>query len=80
MPRAALFALLFAAACQPAPAVISDISDSALTVQAGTGTTRADIEAQAVEGCGLYDREPVEISQRCLDEYCFRKAILFACR
>ncbi len=63
-----------------APAVISDISDSSLKVQGGFGTTDADIQMKAAEGCALYNKKPVRISHVCIDGYCFRKSVLFACK
>jgi len=70
--------ILLIAGC--APAVISDISDSALKVRTGLGTKEADILAEARRGCGLYGKTPVSISWRCLDQYCFEKEWLFACQ
>ena len=66
-------------ACQT-PAVIADINDSSLKVQAGIGTTDQQILAKAAEGCGLYNKQPTRISHSCMDEYCFGKLVLFACR
>ena len=71
---------LVLAGCAAAPAVISDISDSSLKVQGGMGTTDAMIMAEARRGCGLYSKTPVRISHQCVDEYCIRKSVLFACR
>ena len=66
--------------CAPAPAVISNISDSSLEIQTGLGTTPEMLRAKAREGCGIYGKTPVSISHRCLDDYCLRKTILFACK
>ena len=71
---------LFVAGCAPTQPVISDISDSSLEVQTGLGTTDAMVAQEARRGCGLYEKKAVRISQRCLDQYCIRKAILFACK
>ncbi len=70
---------LFVTGCADT-AVISQINDSSLEIQAGLGTTDDMIMAQARWGCGIYNKTPVAISRRCLDEYCFRKAVLFACK
>ena len=50
----------------PQPAVISDVSEDKVTVQAQPRTTRADIMAKARTGCGLYDRTPQHLSYRCI--------------
>ena len=62
------------------PAVISDINDSSLKVQGGIGTTDSDYYAKALEGCALYSKKPVRISHVCIDGYCMRKTVLFACK
>ena len=62
------------------PAVISDIDDSSLKVQGGMGTTENDYYAKAKEGCSLYNKKPVRISHVCIDAYCTRKSVLFACK
>ena len=62
------------------PPVISDISDSSVKVQAGLGTPVDAVDSEAARGCGIYDKKPERLSFRCLDEYCFRKEYLFACR
>ena len=66
--------------CAGKPAVISAINDSSLEVQTGLGTTDRMINQEAKRGCGIYDKKPVEISHRCLDQYCWSKSILFACQ
>ena len=71
---------MFVAGCAAAPAVISDINDSSLKVQTGMGTTDEMLMTKAREGCGLYGKTPIRISQTCMDEYCFRKQVLFACK
>lgn len=75
-----VIASLFAVGCTPVEPVISDINDSSLKVQTGLGTTDAMAMSKAREGCGLYDKTPVVISHQCLDGYCIRKSILFACK
>lgn len=72
-------AALMTAACA-APAVISDISDSSLKLQANNYTPPAEILAEADRGCALYNKEPVRISERCMDGYCSYKEVLFACK
>ena len=76
----AVVSALLVFGCTPRPAVISDINDSSLKVETGLGTTDAMIQATAAEGCALYGKTPVWISHRCIDEYCFRKTVLFACK
>ncbi len=71
--------LLSLAGCA-APAVISDINDSALKVQANVYTPMNEVNAKAREGCQIYNKTPVSISVQCLDGYCTRKAYLFACK
>ncbi len=75
----ALLTGMFVVGCET-PAVISDINDSSLKVQAGFGTTDQMIMSKAREGCGLYGKKATRISQTCTDEYCFGKQVLFACR
>jgi hypothetical protein len=75
----AVVAALVTAACA-APAVISDISDSSLKVQANNYTPPGDILAEADRGCALHNKEPVRISERCMDGYCTYKEVLFACK
>ncbi len=72
-------AALLLGACA-APAIISDINDSALKVQSGLGTTDEAILAKAREGRAVYGKTPVRISFVCKDEYCFTKNHLFACK
>lgn len=75
----ALFGALLTAACA-APAVISDINDSSLKIQVNSYTPQNEIAQKAQEGCGIYHKTPVPISQRCLDGYCINKELLFACQ
>lgn len=77
-PFAVLMALA-AAACA-APAVISDINDSSLKIQVNSYTPATEIAAKAREGCGIYNKQPVPISERCMDGYCTYKELLFACK
>ena len=63
-----------------APAVISDINDSAVKVQTGLSTKPADILAEVSRGCGIYGKASVEISFKSVDQYCFSKEVLFACK
>jgi hypothetical protein len=76
---AILLGLLLVAACA-APAVISDIGDASLKVQANRWTSETEIARAAGDGCALYEKEPVFISYVCRDEYCFAREILFACK
>ena len=75
----ALLMGMFVAGCA-APAIISDINDSSLKVQIGLGTTDEMLMTKAREGCALYGKTPVRISHICMDGYCFRKQVLFACK
>jgi hypothetical protein len=63
-----------------APATISNISDSALTVTGNARTPLPEVEAKAREGCGLYGKSATPISRQCYDQYCVNVAYLFACR
>lgn len=76
---AILLALLVLAACA-APAVISDISDSALRIQVNALTPPAEIAQRARDGCAIYGKEPVAISSRCVGGNCDYHELLFACR
>ena len=75
----ALIVALLTAACA-APAVISDINDSSLKIQVNNLTPQNEIAQKAQEGCGIYHKTPVPISQRCLDGYCINKELLYACQ
>ena len=76
----AVFAVLVAAACRPAPPVIADLEQDKVIIQGGLGTTIESIRAEARRGCAIHDRTPVAINESCLDDYCIRKQYLFACR
>ena len=71
---------LLVSGCVATPAVISDINDSSLKVEGGMGTTDAMIQSKAAEGCALYSKRAVSISQQCMDQYCLRRRVLFACK
>ena len=74
------FPLLILLAGCAAPAVVSDINDSALKVQANTYTPMGEVWVVAREGCKIYNKRPVSISYQCRDQYCIRKQYLFACK
>jgi hypothetical protein len=76
---ATLLGLLFLAACA-APAVISDINDSALKIQVDAWTPPSEIERRARDGCAIYEKDPVPVSYSCLDNNCMRRELLFACK
>ncbi len=80
MRKTGLLPLLILLAGCAAPAVISDINDSSLKVQANAYTPMDEVNAKAREGCQIYNKTPVSISVQCLDGYCTRKAYLFACK
>ena len=79
MQRFAILVPFLLAGCA-APAVISDINDSSLKVQANAYTSINEVNAKAREGCSLYSKTPVAISTQCLDGYCIRKKYLYACK
>ena len=66
-------------ACQPVPAVISDISEDKVVVQKRMMTQPRDVIEKARHACALYDRVPVPMSTKCLDRYCLMSEQLFAC-
>lgn len=79
--RAVLFgALGLLMGCAPAPAVIADLESDKVVVQAGAGTPDHAIASVAAKGCAIHEGKPVRISHICLDAYCLRKNVLFACR
>ena len=80
MRKTGLFPLLILLAGCAAPAIISDINDSALKVQANAYTPMGEVWVTAREGCKIYDKTPVSISYQCQDQYCIRKEYLFACK
>ena len=65
--------------CVTTPAVISDLEDDKVIVQAGLGTPDSEVMKMAEDGCALHGRTPATISTKCLDEYCIKKDVLFAC-
>ena len=80
MKRTIFVPLLVLLAGCAAPAIVSDISDSALKVQANVYTPMGEVLGAAREGCAIYDKTPVSISHTCQDQYCIRKEYLFACK
>ncbi len=80
MKRIRFFPMLFLLAGCAAPAIISDINDSSLKVQANAYTPMNEVWASARKGCTIYNKTPVSISHTCQDQYCIRKEYLFACK
>lgn len=66
------------AACTTHP-VIADLEEDKVIIQA-RGNDISAVQAEARKGCQIHGREPVSISYSCLDEYCFKKQYLFACK
>ena len=60
-------------------AAISDISESAVRVQATGGHLSLEVTRAAQEGCDHYGRLAEYVSHRCLDAACLRTETLFAC-
>ena len=75
---AALGTTLMLTGCQTR-AVISDLEDDKVIVQA-VGGDMAVIDAEARRGCSIHGRRPVQISYTCMDDYCFKKQYLYACK
>lgn len=61
------------------PAVIADISDSALTVQQNMRTPMEAVVAEAERGCALFSKAATPISTRCINDSCAPRLHLFAC-
>lgn len=59
-------------------AVISDLQTDKVIVQA-KGSDMSVIEAEARKGCAIHRRQPVPISNRCLNHFCSQTAYLYAC-
>ena len=72
---AAVTVVLAGCAGQPA---IADISQDKVQVQAN-GANREQIQATAEQACAMYQRRAQALSQRCADQYCMQKIVLFAC-
>lgn len=51
-----------------------------MIVQTTVFTTPEQVRAESSRGYAIHERDPVEISFRCLDQYCLNKNILFACK
>ena len=77
LPMSALIALSSGCA---APAVISDIHDSAVRVQGNGRTSDEAFMAEAAKGCGLYNKQPVPLSTTQGGPYGSVKQVLFACK
>ena len=63
-----------------APAVIADISDSAVRVQGNQYTENDAYMAEANRGCGLYGKSPMPLSETHTGPYSSVKQVLFACK
>jgi hypothetical protein len=72
-------ALLLALGGCATPAVISDISDSAVRVQGDIYTPSSAILTEAHRGCGLYGKLPTAISSRQTGPYGAYREHLLAC-
>lgn len=68
------------AACGPQPAVISDINDSSVKVMAYPRTPKEAVRAEANRGCATYGKVAQPMSYQCVDEYCWTKQVLYACK
>lgn len=75
--------LLPLAACtkpEPPKAVITEISDSSVSVLQKFGTSNEGVALEAARGCGLYGKKPVPVSSHCAaGDACLAKVHLFAC-
>lgn len=60
-------------------AVVTDISQDKVRMVV-SGNDAAFIQAKVNEACGVYKRDPVPISYRCLDLYCIETEYLWACK
>ncbi len=69
--------VLALAGCQPP--MISDISDSAVRVQYAVDN-KSGVDAEAAEGCSLYGKQAVRISDRCVSDNCYIRETLYACQ
>lgn len=67
-------------ACGPQPAVISDINDSSVKVMSYLRTPKEAVRAEANRACGTYGKTAQPISYQCMDEYCWTKQVLYACK
>lgn len=67
-------------ACGPQPAVISDIDDSSVKVMSYPRTPKEAVRAEANRGCQTYGKVAQPMSYQCMDEYCWTKQVLYACK
>ena len=73
-----LISLLLLPACT-SRAVIADLeSDKAIVQLSGNDLGVAD--AEAAWGCDIHGKGAYRISTNCIDNYCFTKNILYACK
>jgi hypothetical protein len=75
----ALMAALGIAIVACATPAISDIGQDKVKVVA-SGNDQAAAMVEATKGCAIYNRTPIAISKRCLDNYCMQSEYLYACK
>ena len=72
-----LFFALVLAGCQPP--VIADINDSALRIQYSVDS-KTGVDEKAAEGCAIYGKKAVRISDQCVSDDCYIRETLYACQ
>ena len=77
----ALIILSILAGCAAAAPIISDISDSAVHVQARVDVPMADLNAKADEACAVYGKARSEpMSEKRFGDYDSIRNVLYACQ
>ena len=71
-----LFVLALAGCYAPA---ISEISDSAVRVQYAVDNV-SGVDAEAANGCALYGKKAVRVSDRCAIDNCYIREALYVCQ
>lgn len=61
------------------PPTFQDISADRVIVMSN-GSDASVVQAEAMRGCAIYNRNPVLMSKTCTDDFCMQRRYLFACR
>jgi len=72
-------AALALAGCAPQAAISNLTTDQVVVVSAGDDNGAASMQT-AAQGCAVHKRVAVPISRLCMDQWCFQKQVLFACK
>lgn len=76
-----LFVLLLAGCTANTAPLVSDVSDSAVKIQAGTSVPMAEVDAKAAEACARYGKTRSDaLSSRLIEgEWAYYQEALYSC-